>query len=281
MASQQPLPAESVYRNEKGEWRTPYPVPVAPIFMWPPRPKALVKWALSYPGFLWPWNAIYLLITVVTWFYCQPALTRCAELRWDWIAQMLLRNLVLIWLVAGGWHLLLYTFKVQGTDRKYDARWLRTGDRNFTFKNQLGDNIFWSCISGVPIWTAYEVAYMWAAANHHVPYVSWQEHPVYGAVWLCAIPFWREFHFYLIHRAIHWKPLYPVMPARRSQRGVLRVEQKMDRMRRDNPVNQHDAEVQEMFDRMHRQAGPRAGIDVLVVEIVDGLESPSGAGVAE
>jgi len=42
---------------------------------------------------------------------------------------------------------------------------------------------------------AYEVVYMWAAANHHVPYVGWREHPVYCAVWLCAIPFWREFHF--------------------------------------------------------------------------------------
>jgi sterol desaturase/sphingolipid hydroxylase (fatty acid hydroxylase superfamily) len=208
MASQQPLPVESGYRNEKGEWRPPYPVQYAPIFVWPPRPKALVKWALSYPGFLWPWNAIYLLITVVTWFYCQPALTRCAELRWDWIAQMLLRNLVLIWLVAGGWHLLLYTFKAQGTERKYDSRWLRTGDRNFTFKNQLGDNIFWSCVSGVPIWTAYEVWYMWAAANGRVPLITWNEQPAYFAAWLCAIPFWREFHFYWIHRAIHWKPLY-------------------------------------------------------------------------
>jgi len=27
-------------------------------------------------------------------------------------------------------------------------------------------------------------------------------------VWLAAIPFWREFHFYWIHRLIHWKPLY-------------------------------------------------------------------------
>lgn len=208
MATNQAAPAESGYRNEKGEWRPPYPVKYAPIFVWPPRPIDFVKWALSYPGFLWPWNSIYLLITVVTWFYFQPALTRCVEFRWDWIAQMFLRNLVLIWLVAGGWHLLLYTFKLQGTDRKYDPRWLRTGDRNFTFRDQLWDNIFWSCVSGVPIWTAYEVWYMWAAANGRVPLITWNEHPVYFAVWLCAIPIWREFHFYWIHRVIHWKLLY-------------------------------------------------------------------------
>src|SRR4029078_530780 len=41
-----------------------------------------------------------------------------------------------------------------------------------------------------------------------IPYVDWSSHPVYCALWLCAIPFWREFHFYCIHRAIHWKPMY-------------------------------------------------------------------------
>jgi sterol desaturase/sphingolipid hydroxylase (fatty acid hydroxylase superfamily) len=195
-------------RIGKGEWRPSYPVQYAPVFIWPPKPKQLLKWFFSYPGFLWPWNSVYLLITVVTWFYFQPALARCTELRWDWIAQMAVRNFVLLWLVAGGWHLLLYTLKLQGTDRKYDPRWLRRGDRNFMFRSQLADNIFWSCVSGVPVWTAYEVAYLWAAANGHVPYVGWSEHPIYCAVWLCAIPFWREFHFYWIHRAIHWKPLY-------------------------------------------------------------------------
>jgi sterol desaturase/sphingolipid hydroxylase (fatty acid hydroxylase superfamily) len=196
------------FRNEKGEWRPPYPVKYAPIFVWPPKPFQLLRWLLSYPGFLWPWNSIYLAITLVCWFWFQPALERCATLQWDWIAQMFLRNMVLLWMVQGGWHLLLFTFKAQGTERKYDPRWLRTGDRNFTFKNQLADNIFWSCASGVPIWTAYEVWYMWAAANGKVPLITWTEHPIYFAVWLCLIPFWREFHFYWIHRAIHWKPMY-------------------------------------------------------------------------
>ena len=49
--------------------------------------------------------------------------------------------------------------------------------------------------------------HFWAAANHHVPYVSWL-HPLYCTAWLLLIPIWREFHFYWIHRAIHWKPMY-------------------------------------------------------------------------
>ena len=205
-----PNPGQSEFgsRNAKGEWRPPYPVRYAPIFVWPPRPFDVLKWLLSYPGFLWPWNSVYLLITIVSWLYLQPALSRCATFEPGWIAQMFLRNLGLLWLVAGGWHLLLYTFKVQGTERKYDPRWQRVGDRTFLFRNQLYDNIFWSCVSGCTVWTAYEAGYMWAAANHFVPSLDLRAHPVYAVVWLCAIPFWREFHFYWTHRLIHWRPLY-------------------------------------------------------------------------
>ncbi len=167
-----------------------------------------MKWLLGYPGFLWPWNSVYLLITVICWFWFQPALARCATFQPGWIAQMYLRNLALLWLTAGGWHLLLYTFKLQGTERKYDPRWPSPDNPRFLFRNQVYDNIFWSCASGCTVWTAYEVLYMWSAANRLVPLVDWAAHPVYCAVWLCLIPFWREFHFYWIHRAIHWKPIY-------------------------------------------------------------------------
>lgn len=196
------------FRRRPGEWRPDYPVRYAPLLAWPPRPLAAVKWLLGYPGFLWPWNSVYLLITLATWFWLQPSLARCATLAPAWIAMILLRNLALLWLTAGGWHLVLYTLKRHGTRRKYDPCWMKTGDARFLFRSQLYDNIFWSCASGCTIWTAYEVAYLWAAAHHMAPLVDWATHPVYCALWLCVIPFWRELHFYGIHRAIHWQPLY-------------------------------------------------------------------------
>jgi len=195
-------------RNARGEWRPAYPAQYAPLFAWPPRPVAFVKWLLGFPGYVFPWPCIHLLVAAATWLYFQPALARCVEFRWDWIAQMMVRNLALLWMFAGGWHLVLYTFKAHGTKRKFDNRWLRESDSKFTFGNQLWDNIFWSCVSGVPIWTAYEVGYMWAAANGHVPYLSWSAHPVWFVLGFFAIPLWREFHFYCVHRLIHWKPLY-------------------------------------------------------------------------
>jgi len=196
------------FRVAQHEWRPPDPVRYAPLCAWPPRLGALLKWLWGYPGFLWPWNAVYLLIALATWFWLQPPLERCATFAPGWIAQVFLRNLGLLWLTAGGWHLALYTLKLQGTDRKYDPRWPKADDPRFLFRRQAYDNVFWSCASGCAIWTAYEVLYFWAAAHRRVPLIDWRAHPLYAALWLGAIPLWREFHFYWIHRALHWPPLY-------------------------------------------------------------------------
>ena len=196
------------FRTARGEWRPPNPLRYAPIFVWPPRPKQFLQWLLAFPGFLWPYNSVYFLITVVTWLYLQPDLSRTAEFRIGWIAQMYLRNLALLWLTAGGWHALFYTFKWQDTERKFNPAWKSPNSKVFLWGNQLYDNIFWSCVSGCTVWTAYEVLFMWAYANGLIPAIDWRTQPVYFIVWLCLIPFWREFHFYWIHRLINWKPLY-------------------------------------------------------------------------
>jgi sterol desaturase/sphingolipid hydroxylase (fatty acid hydroxylase superfamily) len=196
------------FRTAKGEWRPPYPVKYAPIFCWPPKPFELFKWLASYPGFLWPWNSVYLAITLVVWFWFQPPLEQCKTFHWSWMTYMLVRNLVLMWIVYGFWHALLYIFKIQGDDRRYDPRPLEKNSKRFLFKNQVLDNIFWTSGSGLLVWTAYEVMFIWAYANGYAPMVTWEKHPVYFAVWLCIIPFWREFHFYWIHRMSHLKVLY-------------------------------------------------------------------------
>jgi hypothetical protein len=40
-------------------------------------------------------------------------------------------------------------------------------------------------------------------------YTDWWSSPVYSTAWLLLIPIWREFHFYIGHRALHWKRIYP------------------------------------------------------------------------
>ena len=195
-------------RNAKGEWRPAYPVKYAPILVWPPRPVALLKWFVNWPGFMWPRNLVLLGITALVWFFTEPNLARCVEFKWDWLLQIWARNFALTWLVYGSYHFYLYTLRGEGTKGKYDVRWPARNSRVFLFRDQVLDNIFWTAGIAVLIWTAYEAVGLWLFANHYIPTLTYAKHPVLFVAWLLLIPFWREFHFYWIHRFIHWKPLY-------------------------------------------------------------------------
>jgi sterol desaturase/sphingolipid hydroxylase (fatty acid hydroxylase superfamily) len=195
-------------RNKRGDWQPDEPLSYAPVFVWPFKPMAFLKWVFGYPGFFFPWGVIYMAVPIITWAYFTPALESMKTFAIDWIAYIFIRNLILIFLVAGAWHLWLYVKQAQGTDWKYTTKWLAQDNPIFMFRNQLYDNIFWTVVSAVPIWTAYEVVTMWGYANGYFPYVSPQEHPIYFVVMMCLIPIFRELHFYSIHRISHWGPLY-------------------------------------------------------------------------
>ena len=193
-------------RDRRGFWQPERgTAPANPVFSWPPRPVAVLKWLYNY---LFGWNLFYMVLATVTWLYFQPALERCAEFRADWIAQMFVRNEIMLILSAGGWHVWLWARKSQGFKFKYTTEWSAKGNRKFLWGNQLYDNIFWACVSGGTIWTAYEVLMMWAYANGKLPYVDPRAQPVYFVFLLCCVRMWRHFHFYWSHRITHWPPLY-------------------------------------------------------------------------
>ena len=45
-------------------------------------------------------------------------------------------------------------------------------------------------------------------ANGWVPWLTFAEHPVYLFALMLVVPIIHETHFFLLHRAIHWGPLY-------------------------------------------------------------------------
>ena len=65
-------------------------------------------------------------------------------LSFGWIAELWLRNFVLIAVVAGALHWWFYSHKGQGDRLKYDPRDVKNG-RMFTFGRQVWDNVFWTC----------------------------------------------------------------------------------------------------------------------------------------
>lgn len=182
-------------------------IQTSPLFAWPPKPLAAARW-IAGRWFVLGENLILVGLAVITWAYLQPSLEVTKTLHWDWIAQMFARNIVLITLVAGGLHLALHTRKTQGNKLKFDPREVNAKGRAFTGGSQLRDNMIWTLTSGVGFWTAYEALMLWAMANGYAPVMTWRDNPVGFIALLFLTPLWISFHFYWVHRALHWPPLY-------------------------------------------------------------------------
>jgi sterol desaturase/sphingolipid hydroxylase (fatty acid hydroxylase superfamily) len=195
-------------RNKRGDWQPDSNLRIAPVFVWPPQPAAFLKYVFGFPGYLWPWNIAYMAVPIITWLYFTPPMEEMRTFAWGWILYILARNAVLISLVILLWHGWLHWKQAQGTDWKYTTKWFARDNPIFLFRNQTLDNLFWTFVSGVPIWTAFEVVTMWLYANGTIPYVSPADHPIYFVLMMIAVPLIRETHFYLMHRLIHWGPMY-------------------------------------------------------------------------
>ena len=201
--------SEAPAKPKKKRWHycPDVPVQVSPLFRMPFDIVSVFKW------FIGSWfpvseRILILIISFISWFYFHPALARCETFQLDWIAQIFARNLALVLLVAGGLHLYFYGLKKQGDNLHFDARPLAKNNRVFTFNNQLLDNMFWTCASGVTIWTGFEALMMWGLANGYVTMLLWPENALLIVLLIFLIPIWETFYFFLIHRLLHWPPLY-------------------------------------------------------------------------
>ena len=183
------------------------PVESSPLFHQSFKLKSILLWYLR------SWlpiseRMVILFLSIISWAFFHPSIERVVTLQFDWVSDIFLRNLLLMILVAGGLHLYLYTFKAQGNKRQYDTRPFSKNKRTFTFNNQVLDNMFWTCFSGVTIWSLYEAFMLWAIANGYAAVLPKNSELFWSIVIIFLIPIWETFYFYLIHRALHWPPLY-------------------------------------------------------------------------
>ena len=123
-------------REKIRDYQPPELTRIPPLFVWPWSPVAFLKWVFAFPGYLWPWNTLYLAIALVSFFYLTPDLARMATFEIDWVGLIFLRNVGLIIAVVGAWHLRLYVKRAQGTEYKYNAAGSRQDNDNFLFRDQ-------------------------------------------------------------------------------------------------------------------------------------------------
>ncbi len=193
-------------RSKPTQGYQPERIDVPPLYAWPPRPVAALKWLTV--DLLYPWGLVWIVLAVFIWHFLTPELARMQNLEIQWIALVWLRNAAILVLVAGGLHWWFYIRRSQGQETKFNTPWLARNDDKFLWGDQVRDNMFWSLVSGVSIWTIYESLTYWWYANGYVAWPTVADAPVYFVVMLWMVFFWSTFHFYLNHRALHWKPLY-------------------------------------------------------------------------
>ncbi|MYI90104.1 MAG: sterol desaturase family protein [Gammaproteobacteria bacterium] len=184
------------------------PLAVSPLFEWPLNPLKIMNW------FVRSWFPISEKLIIVfaawlSWTYFQPPLEVSKSFAFDWIGLMWLRNFVLMMIFAGGLHLYFYVFRFQKDRRRYDSKRFGKG-RPFTFRDQVLDNMFWTIVSGVTIWTGYEALLIWGFANGYLEIMEWTQNPVWFVAIFLLVPIWETLYFYIVHRWLHWKPLYKI-----------------------------------------------------------------------
>lgn len=194
--------------SREWHWHPKLPVGFAPIWHWLPQPRVFGRWVWSnYLQVSDP--SIYLAIAFLVAFWLHPVTADQAHLAPGWIAATLLRNLILLLIVAGGLHLWFYGIDGQGKLLKYDPRpHAKRKNALYRFGYQTWDNMFYSLASGVPIFTAYEVLMRWLYASNTLDVLSFGAHPVWFVLLFPLLALWQSFHFYVVHIVLHHPRIY-------------------------------------------------------------------------
>lgn len=193
--------------DKKGNWIPKEPIKPVPLFA-TINPLRLIKWIFGWPGYLFPWLTIYLSICFVSYTYFYPAVNELVKFNLAWSSQIFLKNLIIIFMIFGGFHIYLHTLNSQGNDYRYNIKKLQTNNNYWLFKNQTIENIFWTCVSGCLVWSLYEMLFVWLYANQILNRISFQNNSIYYLLLFFLIPIWQVSHFYFSHRFTHFKPLY-------------------------------------------------------------------------
>jgi sterol desaturase/sphingolipid hydroxylase (fatty acid hydroxylase superfamily) len=193
-------------RNKRGDWAPKTRIEVAPLYAMPPKPIAVLKWL---PHYFLPWNLLFAASALAYWRFIVPPVETLKTLQLGWALWLFAVNCVTVFLFYSAIELRLYVLRSQGNHFKYNSRFPSDKPNEvFWFNSQNVEGMLRTFLTGVPIWTAFEIGMLWAYGNGIGPWVGFADHPLYLAALALLVPVYHETHFFLIHRLIHWGPLY-------------------------------------------------------------------------
>jgi len=168
----------------------------------------------SFTGSFW-WSTLIgchlahttdFIVALICYLYFFPV-EKAKEFRLDWILTVLIYNLSVEFILFGGWHMIMYgPFKQKIWDQKFNQedQYHQTGNlkREITFTTL-----------GFLQSSLYQIVIMHLLASNKISWYSdFWTFPLSSIFWLLFATYWREFHFYWVHRMIHpWNIYFPVI----------------------------------------------------------------------
>ena len=194
-------------KSKEWNFHPTLPITMSPVFDLPPQLKPALAWLLGTWTTLTP-PVSHMIFALIAYFLFWPATVEIQQGGGIWPFKIYLINLGATLLLGTVLHGYLYKFAGQDTRLKFDIRPMQKSSR-FTFGNQVRDNLFWSLVWAVPIWSLWMIVYFYLAANSWIPRLdSVSSTPIWFILFFFVIRFWQSFHFYWIHRLIHRPKLF-------------------------------------------------------------------------
>jgi len=125
------------------------------------------------------------------------------ELRWEWIAYVFARNYTLMLVMYGGWHWFLFDSFYSDVMKKKKFHPKVPGSEQM-FRDRLYTTLGFTQSS---VWEVC-MLHLWASKSTLlVPYYTdFWAYPAWSIAQVLLIGYWRDFHFFWIHRGMHpWK----------------------------------------------------------------------------
>ncbi len=193
-------------RDDRGNWKPNDDAEIAPLFSFPPKPMALLKWL---PHYFLPYNILFFVSAIAWWVLVVPPIEQMQSLQWGWTLKLFVVNLIAVILWYFAFEFRLYIRRAQDIRFKYNDKFpADRKSKRFWFESQNMENFLRTILSGVPIWTGIQIVVLYAFANGWGATLDIQEDWVLIMGLALIVPVIHEFHFYCIHRLIHHPVLY-------------------------------------------------------------------------
>jgi len=153
-----------------------------------------------------------IIISLICWFFLFPkTFPEAKEWRFGWVYKVVLFNLACEFILYSFWHYMTYASAyAEGKlkEKKFNPvnQYEPSAKRAGFFSSPTGHlqrEILFTTLGWLQS-SAIQCIFMWLWANNKIPvYLNFWDHPVYSIFLFLGITYWREFHFYWVHRMEH------------------------------------------------------------------------------